>query len=80
MGDWFEAQQFLDLYYIRRIEESMGRDYTKWHKENNPWEGMTIEEISHEADKHWKRTHPVKRGVESGVLVEAGQSYDTAIF
>jgi hypothetical protein len=32
------AQQFLDIYVIRSIEEARGKDYTKWRQENPPEE------------------------------------------
>jgi hypothetical protein len=53
----FDAEDFLDLYHIRRIEESRGVNYTEWRRDNL-WPGMSIEEISHEADSLWKKTHP----------------------
>jgi hypothetical protein len=71
LGSQFEADRFLDLYYIERINESRGRDYTKWHEENNPWEGMTIEEISREADLLWQKTHADKQVVETKTKVKA---------
>jgi hypothetical protein len=70
---WFEAQQFLDLYYIRRFMDCRGRDYTRWCQENDPWAGMSIEEISHEADKLWQRTHGVKSTVEVSDFAHANK-------
>jgi hypothetical protein len=59
-GGYFEAQEFLDLYYIDRIEESRGRDFTKWWQDNNPWRGMSIEEINQECDKAKQLRESVK--------------------
>jgi hypothetical protein len=70
LGSQFEADRFLDMYVLRRLEECRGQDYTKWHEENNPWEGMTIEEISHQADLLWQQTHVTKRVLESEMVME----------
>jgi hypothetical protein len=32
----FDAQHFLTIYYIKRVRESRGKDYTKWRQENPP--------------------------------------------
>jgi hypothetical protein len=37
LGD-IGAQMFLDIYYIRRFQESKGKDYTKWRQDNPPEE------------------------------------------
>jgi hypothetical protein len=34
----FNAQHFLTIYVVRSIEDSIGKDYTKWRQENPPEE------------------------------------------
>lgn len=39
------SQQFLDIYHLRRIEESKGKDYTKWRQDNPPEEDPIMLEL-----------------------------------
>jgi hypothetical protein len=63
----FEARQFLHRYYIRRFMECRGRNYTKWRQENDPWAGMSIEDINREAERI-SRQDRVPVEVESEIL------------
>jgi hypothetical protein len=46
--DPFDVQDFLHSYYLRRVDESRGRDYTEWRRDH-VCVGMSVDEISRDA-------------------------------
>jgi hypothetical protein len=49
-----DTQQFLDIYYLRRYQDSKGKDYTKWRQDNPPEEDHMMQELLREMD--WEET------------------------
>jgi hypothetical protein len=49
-----DTQQFLDIYYLRRYQDSKGKDYTKWRQDNPPEEDPMMQKLLHEMD--WEET------------------------
>jgi hypothetical protein len=63
----FDAEDFLDLYHIRRIEESRGVNYTEWRRDNL-WAGMSVDDICQMWKNRQKTTATAKQQVEATVL------------
>jgi hypothetical protein len=49
----FNAQHFLDIYVIRSIKESRGKDYTKWRQENPPEEDPELMALLDDDDREY---------------------------
>jgi hypothetical protein len=48
-----KARLFLEIYVIRSIEESRGKDYTKWRQENPPEEDPELMALLDDDDREY---------------------------
>jgi hypothetical protein len=74
--DPFDVQDFLHSYYLRRVDESRGRDYTEWRRDN-VCVGMSVDEISRDAMEYCRSMSMY--GDEEGVGVGVGVLESVAV-